>query len=185
MQEVELKELLQNYRIKLCNKTFVFMLSGEKEFKIRFFEESACHLMGLQHVFDNSKHYLGARGCQKIDDGLITVGKLKSHNKKGYNFIKERLEHFNEILDILENGDLFKFEPEKVNGGSLIKAEFMINKNNEAYILHLFLVKERNTDVYTPLSFITQSSNDVDFNKYLKYQKHIKIVERKIIEAVS
>ena len=66
-----------------------------------------------------------------------------------------------------------------------IVGEIIDIKNNEAYILHLFLVKERNTDVYTPLSFVTQSSNDVDFNKYLKYQKHIKIVERKIIEAVS
>lgn len=182
MQEVNLKCLLQNYRNNLCNRVFVFVLSDNKEFKMRFFEESACHLMGIQHVFGSDKRYLGARGCQKIDDGLITVNKLKLHNKKGFNFIKERLEHFDEIIDILKSGELFRYVPEKVNGGTLIRAEFLMNKNNQSYILHLFLTKERNTDIYTPISFITQSRNDADFNKYIRRQKHIEIIERKEFE---
>lgn len=153
MQEVNLKCLLQNYRDNLCNRIFVFVLSENEEFKIRFFDESACHLIGIQHVFGNDKWYLGARGCRKIDNESININRLKLHNKKGFNFIKERLEHFDEIIDILKNGELFRYMPEKVNGGTLIRAEFLMNKNNQSYILHLFLTKEKNTDIYTPICY--------------------------------
>ena len=87
MQEVNLKALLMNYNANLCDRQFAFILPKEKRLRIVFFRESLCHLMGLQHVFDWDKHYLGQKGYEKIKSEAVTVDTLKKHNKKGYSFI--------------------------------------------------------------------------------------------------
>lgn len=74
------------------------------------------------------------------------------------------------------------FIEEKVKGGTYIKADFVIYNDKEKYILHLFLRKELNTDIYTPVSYVVQTENDKAANKFLDGQKPIKIKDREEIK---
>lgn len=170
--------ITKKYTDNLCNKLFVFNLKNGKQIKIALFRESMCHLMGLQHVYDNDRNYLGCKGYKKILENKITTKKLKKHNKIKYNFIKERLEHFDEIINVLRYGKLFWYAKEIVKGNTYIHADFLMYKDKEEYLLHLFLIKEKNTDIYTPNSFIAQSRNDVNAYKFIDGQKEEIILER-------
>lgn len=170
MQEVNLKQLLLNYTANLCDKKFIYKLQKDEKITIVFFRESLCHLMGLQYVFDYDTRYLGGKGYKKIQEESVTVETLKKHNKKQYGFIKERLRHFDEILKLLRDGEMISFSEEKVKGGTYIKADFVVFNYDEEYILHLFLRKEMNTDVYTPVSYVVQTKNDERANKFLDGQ---------------
>lgn len=181
MQEVNLKALLMNYNANLCDRQFAFILPKEKRLRIVFFRESLCHLMGLQHVFNWDKHYLGQKGYEKIKSEAITVDTLKKHNKKGYSFIKERLKHFDEIKNVLKEGQLFQYRQENVRGSTYITADFVMALDGKEMILHLFLRKENNTEFYTPVSFIPQAESDVNANKFTQGQKPIKIISREEI----
>lgn len=182
MQDVNLKQLLINYTTNLCDKQFVFTLPKDKKITVVFFRESLCHLMGLQHIFNYDTRYLGGKGYRKIQEESVTVEALKKHNKKQYTFIKERLRHFDEIIEVLRYGDMISFIEENVKGGTYIKADFVIFNEKEKYILHLFLRKERNTDIYTPVSYVVQSENDKNANTFLEGQKRVKIIDREEIK---
>ena len=182
MQDVNLKQLLLNYTTGLCDKRFIFSLPKDKKISIVFFRESLCHLMGLQHVFNYDAHYLGGKGYKKILEESVTVETLKKHNKKQYGFIKERLRHFDEILHLLRYGEMVCFIKEKVRGGTYIKADLVIYNTVEKYILHLFLRKEKNTDIYTPISYVVQTENDKEADKFLKGQRRLKIIAREEVK---
>ncbi len=180
MEEISLKSLLENYTASLCCKLFVLSLSDEKKIKIRFFEESLCHLLGLQHVYGKERKYLGRSGYEKIKNEEITVQHLKRHNKSQYSFIKQRLLHFDEIIEILREGDLVRFSQEKVKRTTSITADFVLYKDKKKYLLQLFLIKEINTDVYTPKSFFTVSEDD-DKKAYIT-NRPIPIIKREEIK---
>ena len=72
MNTVVLLDLLKLYEKELCNKIFSFKLSNGQIIKLRFFREQLCHLLGIQHIYENKK-YLGASGYEKILTGKITV----------------------------------------------------------------------------------------------------------------
>ena len=78
--------------------------------------------MGLQHVYINSKKHLGENGYNLIKNETITIKSLKQHNEKGYNFIKIKLKHFDEIYDIIINGKLICFNPDKISPKTYISA---------------------------------------------------------------
>ena len=100
MSKIVLLDLLQSYEKELCNKIFSFKLSNGQIIKLRFFKEQLCHLLGIQHIYENDRKYLGAKGYDKILSEEITVSALKKHNKSEYAKIKERLEHFDEIPEL-------------------------------------------------------------------------------------
>ena len=59
MAKIDLKTLLDNYTNNLCGKIFKYsVLNRTKKTNdtiiIRFYNENLCHLLGLQHVYDNS-----------------------------------------------------------------------------------------------------------------------------------
>ena len=181
MEELDLKTLLKNYSEQLCKKIFVLTLANKSEIKIRFFKESMCHLLGLQHIYNNDRKYLGANGYKKIENDIITIKDLKKHNKSQYAFIKNRIIHFDEIIDILREGELVKFSKEKVKRGTYITADFVLYKDNQKYLLRLFLIKELKTDIYTPKSFFTISEDD-DKSIYIKTNRPLKIIRRNEIQ---
>lgn len=178
----ELKDLLVEYEQNLCDKLFVLVLSNKKEINFRFFREDLCHLMGIQHVYGKSKAYLGKTGYERIQNEEIKLKSLKNVNKSGYSQIKERLQHFDEIYELVTQGDIVLYDILKVYPPTKIEADFCIHKDNTTYILHLFLKKELNNSLYAPISFVVKTCNDDNYKQFLKNQKYQKIISRKIIE---
>lgn len=180
MNNICLKDLLNSYTDNLCDKSFILTLEGNQKIEIRFFRESMCHLMGLQHVFGNDRRFLGARGYKKIADEALTIKSFKMHNKNKYNFIKDRIEHFDEIIDVMQYGNLVRFVREKVKRNTYIEADFILYKDEQKYLLHLFLVKEYGTDIYTPRSYVVLSDKD-DKTIFISSNRPIKIIDREEI----
>lgn len=182
MGKIDLKELLENYTDTLCDKTFKYTIRNKTKntdeiIKIRFYRENLCHLLGLQHVYTASpKTHLGAAGYKMIDEKKLTVKSLKKHNEKAYGFIKFKLSHFNEIYDILTNGELIVYDEVKTFPKSSIKADFLLYRDSVTYILHLFLIQEYD-NYYVPKSFVVQSRNDKYPDKYIKNQIHKSIID--------
>ena len=84
--------------------------------------------------------------------------------KKKFNYIKDRLIHFFELDDLLNNGQLIRFYPDRAYPDTQINSRISdIKKNNRSYILHLFLRKELSSernDLFAPVSFIIKSEKD-------------------------
>lgn len=183
MAKIDLKTLLDNYTSNLCGKIFKYaVLNRTKKTNdaiiIRFYNENLCHLLGLQHVYDNSTKYLGESGYNLINEGKLTTKSLKQHNEKGFNFIKIKLKHFDEIYDIMVYGKLIRFNPDKVFPRTYITADFMLIKDNTTYILHLFLRREnQNSSNYAPVSFVIHTSKDDRYNQFINNQEYKKIVD--------
>ena len=98
MPDKNVLDILGWYESCLCDKLYRFTLSSGQEMHIRFFQENFCHLIGLQHVYNGDKHYLGKAGYSKVKSGAITVQSLKKHNQAKYRaFMHDRLLHFHEI----------------------------------------------------------------------------------------
>ncbi len=182
MSTTNLKQLLENYNKNLCNKVFKYTVFNKTKNNtdiliIRFYKENLCHLLGLQHVYNDSKKFLGESGYKLIYNQKVTVKSLKEHNKDGYNFIKIKLKHFDEIYDIIKNGKLIYFDKYKCHPRTYISADFMLIKDNTTYILHLFLRKETdNTDNYSPVSFIIHTNKDKHYHQYINKQTPKKIL---------
>lgn len=176
MQDIiNLQELLKIYTETLCDKTFNLEIKKDKSIKIVFFRESMCHLMGLQYVFGKNKHFLGAKGYEKIKQGEITEQGLKRHNRKGFNYIKGRLTYFDEIISVVNDGIIYEFT-DKDSYSSRINATLILNKDNTSYELNLFVVKDSGSEcnIYTPVSFFPIFSGDKDYKRFTDRKKPIK-----------
>lgn len=185
MSKIDLQKLLIEYENSLCNKLFKYELSNNRTVEVVFYREQFCHLLGLQYVYDHDKHYLGESGYNKIKDGVITTDALISHNRKQYNYIKDRLFYFNEIFELMENGQLIRFYQDRAKPRTQITAEYLIIKDKKAYTLHLFLRKENisaNNKQYAPVSFIIKSQKDDTKRQYIDRQEFKTIEKREIID---
>lgn len=183
---MDLADIFKKYEADLCDRVFEYELKGNQIITLIFFREQFCHLLGLQHVYNNDRHYLGVNGLNKILNGKLTVKKLKSHDLKQYNFIKERIENFNLIEQIVNEEELIKFYRDRANPKTNIQADFIFYKENSVNILHLFLRQEKyGKDVYAPVSFVVKSMNDSNAKQFINNQEYKKIVERKVKKKLS
>lgn len=178
----ELIELLDFYENELCNLKFKYQLNNKWDIEIVFYVEDFCHLLGIQHVHEKDKRYLGMSGYEKIKNKTLTRRSLKQHNEKGYNYIKIKLEHFDEIRNMMSAGEFIKFYQYKVEPPTTIVADFIIYQDNKEYILHLFLRRgNEKSNQYNPISFIVKSIKDKNRDQYIKGQEHKKITKFEII----
>lgn len=182
----ELNELLDIYEIELCNRIFKYQLKNKIDIEIVFYKENFCHLLGLQHVYKKNKKYLGINGYNKIKNGQLKRSDLKKHNKAEYNKLEIRLDHFDEISNMLRNGHFRKFYQYRTKPLSMIVADFVIFQDKKEYILHLFLRQENSkTNQYSPVSFIVKSDNDRDKEQFIVGQEYKKIISFEIIETTT
>lgn len=185
MSKIDLQKLLSEYENNLCNKLFKYELSNNRTVEVVFYKEQFCHLLGLQYIYNSDKHYLGASGYDKVKNGAVTVDSLITHNKKQYNYIKDRLYYFNEIPELMYNGQLIRFYQDRANPKTQISAEYLITKDNKTYTLHLFLRKENSSESnnqYAPISFVIKSENDSTRKQYINRQEFKKIVKKTVID---
>lgn len=182
-REKDLKELLEYYEQNLCHKIFKYELNNKINIEVSFYIEGLCHLLGIQHIYGNDKRYLGRRGYNLIKTEKLKRANLKKHNDAEYKKIKLKLQHFDEIEELLCSGTFLKFYQERVKPRTKIRADFLIYRDKKEYLLHLFLVKENNrTDEYTPISFIVKSVKDDNKEQYIKNQEYKKITAFEIIK---
>lgn len=182
-REKDLKELLEYYEQNLCHKIFKYELNNKINIEVSFYIEELCHLLGIQHIYGNDKRYLGRRGYNLIKTEKLKRANLKKHNDAEYKKIKLKLQHFDEIEELLCSGTFLKFYQERVKPRTKIRADFLIYRDKKEYLLHLFLVKENNrTDEYTPISFIVKSVKDDNKEQYIKNQEYKKITAFEIIK---
>ena len=183
MGDLNLESILNDYKEKLCNKIFRYELNGESIVNVRFYTENFCHLAGLHYVYVNDRRYLGAKGYKLITDGKITIDCLKKHNEKGFNFIKSKLENFENIYELLLTGKITGFDVRRMVDYTEIIANLVIYHNNKELLLHLFLRKERDgSDEYTPVSFVIERGIGKHDSRYVARQKYFTITKREIIE---
>lgn len=181
-QKLSLQDIISKYEENIQNKVFCYSLANGQTIRIAIYQEQICHLLGLQYVYEHDKHYLGEKGYQLISSGEITIESLKKHNQKQFNYIKERLLYFDRLYDILTTGNLIKFYPERAFPPTRIEADFIVYKNGQKHIYHLFLRQETIDDnLYSAISFIVKSVNDKYPKQYLERQEYKKIEKITII----
>ena len=183
MKKINLQDTQKYYDENLCNRTFHYELTNGTNIDVKFYIENFCHLLGIQHVYNHDKHYLGLSGYNKIKSGNITVAQMKAHNQPGYNLIELRLSKFNEIRSLMEQGEFIKFYQDRTYPASKIRADFILYEKGKEYLLHLFLIRENeHTNEYAPTSFIVKSKNDKTLNQYIDRQEYKKIKSFEIIK---
>jgi hypothetical protein len=179
---IPLDKLCLYYETYLCDKIFKYQLNNKIDIEIKFYKENLCHLLGIQHVI-NDKNYLGLKGYNKIKKLKLTYNFLKKYNKKGFKNIELKLLYFNKIFDMLNNCKILKFYQYRVFPPTTIIADFLMCKDNQESIMHLFLRKERDSsNEYSPISYIVKTKNDKNIYQFIKGQEYKKITYFKIID---
>ena len=179
-----LKSILKNYEQKLCDKMFKYELNNKWLINLVFLKENFCHLIGLHHVYNKNKKYLGMSGYKLIIDEKVTIEAMKNHNEKGYNYIKDKIQFFDMIYELLVNGNAIRFYIDRVKPYTEIVADFLIYYKNKEMLLHLFMRKEdEKTNKFTPVSFIVKSANDKYSNQFIAGQEYKNITKFEILEA--
>lgn len=180
---ISLLDIVNFFENNIYNKVFCYTLSNGNTIRVAIYKEQICHLLGIQYVFPKDKHYLGAKGYNLIKEEKLTIDLLKKQNRKKYNYIKERLMYFNKLYEVLTQGQLIKFYPERVYPYTKIEADFVVIKNGEKHIYHLFLRQEQiDNDLYTAISFIVKNNNDKIAKQFIDKQEYKRIDK---IEVVS
>ena len=181
MSKLNLKSILQNYEQVLCGKTFFYELNNKWEVNLVFHKEDFCHLIGLQHVYGKDKRYLGANGYRSIIGEKITIDSLVKHNKKGFNYIKKRLEFFDKIYELLTTGNIVKFYADRVKPRTTIVADFLVQHGRKEVLVYLFMRRE-NGSQFSPVSFIVKSQKDTYPNQYVAGQEN-KVITKFLISS--
>jgi hypothetical protein len=173
----ELNQLLDIYEKELCNHIFKYQLNYKIDIEIALYKENFCHLLGLQHIYGKNRKYLGINGYDKIKKNQLKRSDLKKHNKAEYNKLQIRLDYFDEISDMLENGNFIKFYQYRTKPLSMIVADFVIYQDKKEYILHLFLRQENSR------TFVVKSDKDDNKEQFIVGQEYKKITGFEIIET--
>ncbi len=182
MSNIDFGSLLNLYEGQLCDRTFYFELANGQTIRVVFFREQFCHLMGIQHIYENDRRYIGKSGFEKVKNGTLTAQRAKKYNRSGYDKIKERLLCLPEMPDLMLQGNLIKFDVDKTKPHSKIDADFVVYHEDKKHLLHLFLREEKDeSEYYAPVSFVVKTMNDQQLRQFIDGQKYMKIINR-IIE---
>lgn len=177
-----LQELQQYYEDDLCDPIFQYTLKGGQIIQIRFFRESFCHLLGIQHIVKDRK-FIGKKGYSNIASGRLTIQKLRDANRSSFNRMRPRMKYFDRINLLMHSGSMFKFYPDRVPTQSKIAADFVLHEQDMRIYLHLFLAKEQVQSVlYAPMSYIPLTEKDDNPRNYIQGQEFKDVIEFKIIE---
>ena len=143
---------------------------------IDFSETEFVHLAGLHKLVDND--FLRTASRKKVFDyavrGKISYDTLtKSEN---FDFVKERIEYFEFLEDVLDSNSIVFRHNESRNAFSLIKADYLLQSEHIGRDIYIFLDKLKNSEVHFCRSFFPKG--DKDFT--VRQAKFTMLYKRKI-----
>ncbi|WP_336771325.1 PBECR4 domain-containing protein [Bacillus bombysepticus] len=163
--EISLLTIQQFYKEHLCDRLFVYSTDDPQrpQIKLRFKEENLGHLLGLQHIFEETKHgtkYVGQSGYDLIKTGELTFDLMRKTKKSGYKENETRILFFPFVYQILHNPDSVIFDPESLTIRTKLKADLIFyNELNKRY-LHLFLDHyKKRPEIYFAKSFFDRKND--------------------------
>lgn len=194
IDECNLKSIQEFHDEILAKNIYAYKLSNGFELRIRFYTENLPHLLGIHKVVKDKnlkKLYQGKHGYDGIVNNEITIEKLKQLDNqlkdkdKQLSSIEPKITCFHLIPKLLKNCNIIKFYPERVQGNSTLKSEFILFDEELGIKLHLGVLKSsNNSNIYVPESFIPKGPRDRDRNRFTHCkpkQEFKKIIERDIL----
>jgi hypothetical protein len=185
---LSLQEIQEYYATHLENRIFRYTLKGGQVIELRFYAQSFCHLLGIQHIMHHDRSFIGLRGYQKIASGELTIASLRQRDARQYRIMKKRITEFIKVSEVLSKGNLYKFYLMR-QPRSKIRADFVLYwQNDGGNIYHnLFLAKEKSLlqeryadNIYSALSYVVMTDKD-DYSMYIDHQEYKEIVAFEVV----
>ena len=158
----------------LLNKRYYITLENGIKFEFYFTKQGFAHLLGIHKLKDIPQ--LRNISSEKIFKDIL-AGKLKHNTLKisnYYNKISDRVEHFEQILDMLDitksNKIIINFNKELVSDTKLDNTKFIFYKNESVGYSMLTIGKK--SKQYYPETFFYEDSN-----RYINEQILLDIVD--------
>lgn len=187
-------EAAKYYRDYLNNKRFYCKAARKGvilELELVFREEHFKHLIGLHKLKDLDESQMSSRAIyDAILSKNITYETIK--NSIFLSEMEDRLNHFNELKDILFTNKLM-MKGIKKNSFNNISADILFTKDSEQGILELFL-KNSPSDISVPVTFILAETNKYKDRvslwtilemKEMQQVKENKVYRRKKVQKVN
>lgn len=177
-----LREFYEKY-LNPYNYTYkAYMDENYREITVRFEKKRFCHLLSIEKIvaravpYWNLDNFKGDNGWEKIVLGDLTIGSIKTLNKRGFNDNKLKYVYFYLLPRLLENPKGIKFDPSKVEGGTLVPCEILFYDEYENAYVHIGIDKEDDTDFYFPRTFLVEKINkEKDGKRFIKDQTEITV----------
>lgn len=176
----DIKDCAEFYS-SLLNKEFVFTLETDIKFKLVFSKKNFHHLLGLGKLTDIAELNLNNNYADiifgKILNGTIPPNKIS--NSTNYFKIENRINHFEQIADMLDSGKckiIVDFNKDIVPDGTNLKFTkyiLYIHKNDD-YLL--FTLGDKGKGIY-PETFFYENSK-----RYLTNQNFLDVIDIEVIE---
>jgi hypothetical protein len=159
-----LLDLFKKYQNNLEKRVFIVDASGVTPiFSFQFFDDSFCHLLGIQHLLKgrvNRKNFSGLSGAVNIETGVLTFDLLDSFDHRGLGKLARRINS----IDYLCNGffqandlKLYFFDKGKADPPSIINATYAFRSSSGVSIY--FLGIEKTGALFTPNSIFPCGAN--------------------------
>ena len=143
---------------------------------LNFSETEFVHLAGLHKLVDNEFFRTASR--KKVFDYAV-AGKISYESltkSENFEFVKERIEYFEFLENMLDSNDIiFKYNSKK-NVFSLIQADYLLQSAHDSRDIYIFLDRLENSDSHFCRSFFPKGDKDYTAgqSKYtLLYKKKI------------
>ena len=148
---------------KLIDTQYEFIIGRKGQMSkiiLNFSETEFVHLAGLHKLVDNEFFRTASR--KKVFDyaleGKISYDTLtKSEN---FDFVKERIEYFEFLENMLDRNDIiFKYNAKR-NVFSLIQADYLLQSEHTGRDIYIFLDRLEDTDLHFCRSFFPKGDKD-------------------------
>ena len=158
-------------KLQRCALAFQRLIDTQYEFIIgrkgktsriilNFTETEFVHLAGLHKLVDNDFFRTASR--KKVFDYAL-AGKISYETltkSENFNFVKERIDYFEFLENMLDSNDIiFKYN-EKKNVFSLIQADYLLQSKHTGRDIYIFLDKIKNSDLHFCRSFFPKEDKD-------------------------
>ena len=188
---LSLQEIQDHYANNLENKIFRYILQGGQIIDLRFYQQSFCHLLGIQHIMHQNRDYIGLRGYQKIQRGELTLSSLRKRDAKQYRQMSRRIQGLTKICEMLLRGKMYRFYLMR-QPHTRVNADFVLYWRDEVDLYHnLFMAKEKSLfskrqmdHAYSAISYIVMTEKD-DHDMYIERQEFKRIINFEILPVAS
>lgn len=148
------------------------------EIKLRFDKDCLSHLLGLEKIVKYSVNrnelykYRGLNAWYNIENGYITIDKLKRLNKKGFNSQKDNLVFFYLIPRLVSDSPkAIYLDKSIVNPTTFVDCKLMFYDKVQNAMIHLGLEPKDDNTYYRPRTFLIERiTSKNDGSKFIKNQ---------------
>jgi len=176
ISKIDLKTLIEYFEGNICNHQYTYTLEDGRSIVLDFKVDQLPHLLGLHYIKPSLK---GQDAINEIKGGRFDLKNARKSHKEAFKmYIKERIEYFPCLEEILNNTSFIEYNPLKTRPFSKIEANYMLySEKINTWVLLGIKEVEKDFIRCVPVTFVVDRErkfvNNQEMKKVIKFKKEL------------